>query len=139
MPLVLYVARLPGKCLFDRVFSNTSTPLGAEGRFAFLLASPPILCPCHTLLFVGSLSPSVAGVVASPSLYLESVLCYHSTYLLGSQGKAGRPGNKSGPWRVPRAAQTVEGTAGSCVLGSTEGKGVVNSATVWVAYMVRVQ
>ena len=87
MPLVLYVARLLGKCLFDRVFSSVNTPLGAEGSFAFLLSSPPILCPCHTVLFTESLSPSMAGVVASPSLHLENILCYHPVYLLGSQGK----------------------------------------------------
>lgn len=110
MPLVLYVARLLGKCLFDRVFSSINTPLGAEGSFAFLLSSPPILCPCHTLLFTESLSASMASVIASPSLHLESVLCYHPAYLLGSQGKARRPRNKSGPWRVPRTAQTIKGS-----------------------------
>lgn len=52
-----------------------------------------------TLLFTESLSPSMAGVVGSPSLHLESILCYHPAYLLGSQGKARRPRNKSGPWR----------------------------------------
>lgn len=72
----------------------------------------------------------MAGVVASPSLHLESILCYHPAYLLGSQGKAWRRRNKSGPWRVPRTAQTIKG---SYILGSTEAKGVVNSGTVWVA------